>query len=46
MNGHGHACPMCGGVGTVRVRGLPGYQRVACARCGGTGLLRPGRNER
>lgn len=43
MSGHGHACTRCEGVGTIRVRGLPGYQRVTCPDCGGSGQLRPKR---
>lgn len=39
--GHGHACPICEGVGTVRQRGRPGSERVPCPRCGGSGHLKP-----
>lgn len=38
----GDACRTCDGVGTVRQRGRPGYDRVPCPACGGSGLQRPG----
>lgn len=39
FRGHGHVCPQCEGIGTVRVRGRPGWEREACPRCGGSGAL-------
>jgi DnaJ-class molecular chaperone len=41
--GHGHACPRCQGIGSVRASGQPGWVRVPCPACGGSGLLRPTR---
>jgi hypothetical protein len=38
---HGHVCPICAGVGTIRQRGRPGWERVPCPRCSGSGTLRP-----
>ena len=43
MNGHGHVCPVCEGIGSVRIKGKPGYIRIVCPRCYGSGELRPGR---
>jgi hypothetical protein len=36
-----HACGTCEGIGTIRVRGRPGYERRVCPTCGGSGLLKP-----
>lgn len=41
--GHGHACPQCEGVGTVRLRGRPGGDRRPCPSCAGSGQLRAAR---
>lgn len=37
----GEACSQCDGVGTIRVRGRPGGERVPCPDCGGSGMQKP-----
>ena len=40
MSGHGHVCPQCAGVGTIRIRTRPGWERQPCPSCGGSGHLK------